>query len=407
MPVGPTQDTLLTISSFGTLLYSARGLTQTWATIKEASSQEYDNNGVLVDLSNPAFQQYETTITCTDISAPPLDNVFQGMVVTVGWVCELSYATGNPGSPGRAAVPGSTNVVGAFTYYRPLILMMVTEPPTMHMDEYACVVGWEIKLKEVRSPSGMEVELAPKTYIFTVDPGALNDATQGYSVGSTGINTATGDVFVCRTAAAGVAVWVALAPRYFPGYVAGNWIQLAAPGSLTGNDSAHQGWIKFAPFYLRERCTIDKLGINVLTADPGGNVQLALYTADVAGGTMKPLSLIGSTGSISVASAGAVLGTLTSPAQLEQGLYWYATCADNATVVYEAINAGLDNSIMPMGIGDPSLSNLFDGDNPNNGYIYSGVFGTWPAGPLVLSNLTAWGSGSDIATVAAHILSIP
>ena len=155
MPVGPTQDTDLTISGFGTLLYSARGLTQTWATIKEASAQEYDNNGVLVDLSDPAFQQYETTITCTDHNpaAPPLDNIFQGMVVTVGWVCELSYLTGNSGSPGRAAVPGSTYVVGAFTYYRPLMLMMVSEPPTMHMDEYSRIIGWELKLKEVRSPA--------------------------------------------------------------------------------------------------------------------------------------------------------------------------------------------------------------------------------------------------------------
>ena len=148
MPVGPTQDTLLTISSFGTLLYSARGLTQTWATIKEASSQEYDNNGVLVDLSNPAFQQYETTITCTDISAPPLDNVWPGMTVTVGCTAYLCYPTGRSGSPARDVVSGSDFVLGAFTFYRPLLTMLIRD---FHeaFEEWKADFSWELDLEEV------------------------------------------------------------------------------------------------------------------------------------------------------------------------------------------------------------------------------------------------------------------
>ena len=42
----------------------------------------------------------------------------------------------------------------------------------------------------------------------TTDPGASNDTTQGYSVGSQWINTTTGRVWTCTGAAAGAATWV-------------------------------------------------------------------------------------------------------------------------------------------------------------------------------------------------------
>ena len=41
----------------------------------------------------------------------------------------------------------------------------------------------------------------------TADPGASNDESEGYEVGSWWINTSTGDAFVCLDASAGAAVW--------------------------------------------------------------------------------------------------------------------------------------------------------------------------------------------------------
>ena len=42
------------------------------------------------------------------------------------------------------------------------------------------------------------------------DPGASNDTSSGYSVGSQWVNTALGTVYVCVNATAGAAVWVLL-----------------------------------------------------------------------------------------------------------------------------------------------------------------------------------------------------
>lgn len=44
-------------------------------------------------------------------------------------------------------------------------------------------------------------------YAATTNPGVSNDSTQGYSVGSQWINTATGTAYLCMSASAGAAVW--------------------------------------------------------------------------------------------------------------------------------------------------------------------------------------------------------
>jgi hypothetical protein len=58
------------------------------------------------------------------------------------------------------------------------------------------------------SDSGL---LPIKTYIGATNPTAATDSTQGYSVGSTGINTATGAVFVAKSVSPAAAVWTQLA----------------------------------------------------------------------------------------------------------------------------------------------------------------------------------------------------
>jgi hypothetical protein len=142
-------DTLLTISSFGNMLYQARGLSQTLEVISEATQQERTINGTLIDISAPQFRKYASKITSpSDTDAPPLDGVMPGMTVTVQCAVGLAFLTGTPGLPNRAPVSGSEYVAGAYTFYRPELTMMVKTVET-HFDEWKCVIGWTLDLEEV------------------------------------------------------------------------------------------------------------------------------------------------------------------------------------------------------------------------------------------------------------------
>lgn len=143
-------DTILSISSFGNMLYQARGLSQSLEVIGEATQVERTINGTLIDLSNPAFRKYKSTITSpSDVSAPPLDGVWPGMEVTVECVNEISYLTSGGNGPfNRPEVSGSSYEQGAYTFYRPVLTMLV-RTVELHMDEWKCVIGWSMELEEV------------------------------------------------------------------------------------------------------------------------------------------------------------------------------------------------------------------------------------------------------------------
>jgi hypothetical protein len=141
-------DTLLVISGLGGFQYQARGLTQTLTIIKQLQQQLRTINGSLIDVSNPAFRKYASKITCTDVDAPPLDNLWPGMVVTVQCAATLCYETGNSGSPYKPITPGSSYTNGHFTFYRPMLSMMVMDVQE-NFDEWKSDNGWEIDLEEV------------------------------------------------------------------------------------------------------------------------------------------------------------------------------------------------------------------------------------------------------------------
>ena len=147
-PVGPGTDTLLTITGFGALLYQARGLTQSLEVIKAANSQERDIEGALIDISGKQFRKYVSVVTCTDQTAPPIDNLFPGMRVTVECACPLCYLTGNPGSPARPEVSGSSYVEGDYTFYRPVLTMLIRDVK-LSFDEWKADIQWQIFLEEV------------------------------------------------------------------------------------------------------------------------------------------------------------------------------------------------------------------------------------------------------------------
>jgi hypothetical protein len=140
-------DTLLVISGMGSFQYQARGLTQKLQLIPQATDLERSINGELVDVGNPVFRKYTSTITCTDIDAPPLDGLWPGMRVTVQCAASLCYATGNPGSPGRPEVSGSSYTQGGFTFYRPVLEMLV-KSHSENFEEWRGDIGWSLELEE-------------------------------------------------------------------------------------------------------------------------------------------------------------------------------------------------------------------------------------------------------------------
>jgi hypothetical protein len=148
LPAGA--DTLLTISGLGGFKYQARGLRQKFYVIKEAIQLKRTINGVLTDISNPAFRLYGTKIVVpSDVNAPPLDNLWPGAQITINSAGCFSYLNGNPGSPGREAVTGSMYEENGYTFYQPVLTCLVVEPDLGDFDEWGCAYTWGLQAEEI------------------------------------------------------------------------------------------------------------------------------------------------------------------------------------------------------------------------------------------------------------------
>jgi hypothetical protein len=147
LPAGA--DTLLTISSFGNLIYQARGLTQTLAPIAAAQQMERTINGTLTDISATQFRKYTSKISVPDeVEAPPFDGIWPGMEVIVDCAVYLCYPVGRAGSPARNVVSGSSYTENGMVFYRPSLTMLVRQPDQA-LDEWARKNSWNLELEEV------------------------------------------------------------------------------------------------------------------------------------------------------------------------------------------------------------------------------------------------------------------
>lgn len=81
MPVDTT-GTLLELTGITLNNYSARNLTLQMVPI-DPGELAYDANGTLHDLTMTQFRKYKFTITCTDVDAPVLDNLWKGQLVSI------------------------------------------------------------------------------------------------------------------------------------------------------------------------------------------------------------------------------------------------------------------------------------------------------------------------------------
>lgn len=140
-------ETLLVISGHGVSPFSARGLSQTLEPIQGAANLRRTINGALVNLSEFQFQKYHSSISCTDQNVPALDGVWPGVQLTIDCVAELSYKTAG-GSPQRTVVPDSSRTEGAFTIYRPRLVVRVLNYSETQ-DEYGASVAWSLEVEEI------------------------------------------------------------------------------------------------------------------------------------------------------------------------------------------------------------------------------------------------------------------
>lgn len=148
-------QTILAIDLIALADGAARGLSQTLEPIEQAAQLRRTVNGTLVDVSNPAFRKYRSTIRGRDQLPPALDGVWPGLAVTVQCIAELAFlpASGiGSGSEGdmalRPVVAGSEREEGALVFYRPELSMLVRSV-TQETDEWGAAVSWTIELEEV------------------------------------------------------------------------------------------------------------------------------------------------------------------------------------------------------------------------------------------------------------------
>jgi hypothetical protein len=135
--------------------YAARGVTQTLEPIATVTGQgtaagtmiRRDINGNLVNLFPVQLRKYQSTVTCRDVETPALDDAWIGQTISVACTAELNYLTVG-GTPQRPEVSGSSYVEGNFTFYRPLLTMMVMSIKSSFA-EYPATYSWEVVLQEV------------------------------------------------------------------------------------------------------------------------------------------------------------------------------------------------------------------------------------------------------------------
>jgi len=245
---------------------------------------------------------------------------------------------------------------------------------------------------DLTTSGGGNGTVVQRLYTGTSNPGSSNDTTQGYAAGSYGLNTGTGQGFVCRSAASGAAVWEALGVPDHPGLTNENgaWF-LSVNSGVSAGAVAANGTASFTPFMLKTRCTIKALGCCISTAG-SSNLQLAIYSSAVdSSGLQRPNALVASTGNISNSSTGFVSGSVTS-VQLEPGLYWFAWNSNDSTC--KVIGPGNAIGQYLWLVGSTSSGPMLSGGTVVNRITLALTFGTWttPLGGSSFSEQTTVGA---------------
>lgn len=145
-PTGPTSEfTVLILDPIGTPDTSARGITETLDVL--GGDLRRTVNGELIDLSPAQFRKFRISWSCDDMDSPAVNAIYPGAHLTVAAITELAYLTAT-GSPDRPVADGSSRVVGDFTFYRPVLDVLVAAWQ-IETNEWGAATGWRMTAEEV------------------------------------------------------------------------------------------------------------------------------------------------------------------------------------------------------------------------------------------------------------------
>jgi hypothetical protein len=254
----------------------------------------------------------------------------------------------------------------------------------------------------------------------TTAPGVGDDDADKYSTGSWWYDTTANNLYICKSASTGAAVWLlvgdadqaaigALSPTNddiiqrkagvwtnrtiaqlisdllagglnHPGYVSGNWFwpfprgtRYAAGTALTAASG------RFLQFYIGRAVTISTLGVHITTLATSGNIQLAIYANDATTG--RPTgSELAKTASISTTSTGVVNAAISGGnVTLQPGWYWMGINADataGGTAICKTLDAG--ESHMSSTVGSATQADISFGASNSTEYVTTSLtYGTW------------------------------
>lgn len=129
--------------------FSARGLTGKLRPIARAAGDDKiarTVNGKGIDISAPQMRKYRLEISGSDLAPPAIEGLFAGVAVTVKANVEIALANGQIAA--RSAVEGSARSEDAYTYYSPIMEMLVVDVDVQR-NEWTQDVSWHLVLEEV------------------------------------------------------------------------------------------------------------------------------------------------------------------------------------------------------------------------------------------------------------------
>jgi hypothetical protein len=124
-------------------------------------------------------------------------------------------------------------------------------------------------------------------------------------------------------------------PNYFFKQRTGITLSSNIFGSSTTRVHLPLDVLRAAPFYVPQRCTMDRIGIRVIGAGAAGaKIRVGLYRDD---GNFYPSTLVVDGGELDATGTGVRLATVN--VTLEPGVYWLAGVANDATIDWSAANS--------------------------------------------------------------------
>lgn len=138
-------DTILSLGDIALPVGSARGIKQTLEPINIVRRRTV--NGDLRSLTPEQLKRWRVNVSCSDQNTPAIDDLLSlDDEIAVVPIQEWKFTTAT-GSPSRRIAIGTDHDEDGITYYRPVLMMMITAFSSS-IDEWAADQSWSITLEE-------------------------------------------------------------------------------------------------------------------------------------------------------------------------------------------------------------------------------------------------------------------